>query len=71
MTHQNQSDIHEMIRRALKYIIYGLTIAIAAYYIPRNKNKCKLNIREITMIAIVGVSTFAIIDMYTPSITHK
>lgn len=71
MTHQNQHDIHEMIRRALKYIIQGLTIAIAAYYIPRNRNKCKLNFREITMIAIVGVATFAILDMYTPSIANK
>jgi len=71
MTHQKPLDINEMIRRALKYIIQGLTIAIAAYYIPKNKSKCKLNFREITMIAIVGVVTFAILDMYTPSISTR
>jgi len=69
MTNQKPLDIHEMIRRALKYIIQGLTIALAAYYIPMTKSKCKLNFQEITMIAIVGVATFAILDMYTPSIS--
>ena len=69
MTTQKSSDINEMVRRALKYIIQGLTIAIAAYYIPMTKSKCKLDFKEITMIAIVGVATFAILDMYTPSIS--
>ena len=70
MTYKKHVDINEMVRRALKYIIHGLTIAIAAYYIPMNKTKSKLNFREIIMIAIVGVATFAILDMYTPSISR-
>jgi|TARA_B110000971_G_scaffold125365_1_gene128298 hypothetical protein len=69
MTTQKPLDINEMVRRALKYIIQGLAIAIAAYYIPMVKSKCKLTFQEITMIAIVGTVTFAILDMYTPSIS--
>jgi hypothetical protein len=62
-------NINEIIRRALKYIIQGITVALAAYYIPYNRSTCKLNFKEVTMISIVAVVTFAILDMYTPSIS--
>ena len=58
-------DFGEVVRRALKYLIEGIVVSLAAYYIPRKR--C-LNMEEILMIAITAAATFAILDMYTPAI---
>jgi hypothetical protein len=57
-------DWIELIKRIFKYLIYGLVVAIAAKYIPAQK----LTTREIVMISIIASITFAILDMYTPSV---
>ena len=57
-------DFGEILRRALKYLIEGGAVGIAAYYIPGKKLKAD----EILMIAITAAATFAILDMYTPEI---
>lgn len=54
----------EVIKRAFKYLIEGLVIAIAAKYIP--KQELKLN--EILMIAITGAAVFAILDLFAPAV---
>ena len=58
-------DFAEIVRRALKYLIEGIVVSLAAYYIP---GKRKLNMEEILMIAVTAAATFAILDMYTPAI---
>lgn len=50
--------------RALKYVIEGLAVALAAYYIPR-KN---LKLEEIFTIAITAAVIFAVLDVLAPSI---
>lgn len=55
----------EMTFRFFKYLIEGLAVAIAAYYLPRNRS---LGIDEVTMIAITAAATFALLDMFSPSI---
>ena len=57
-------NIKEVISRAIKYLIEGLAVAVAAYYIPRRK----MMMEEIAMIAVTSALTFAILDMYSPSI---
>jgi len=59
-------DTTEIMRRLVKYLIEGLCVAVVAYLIPRGRNK--LNIEEILVIAVTAAATFAILDMYTPSI---
>lgn len=56
-------DLGEFIKRALKYIIEGIMVAIAAYAIP-NKS---LKVDEILLIALVAAATFSILDAYIPS----
>jgi hypothetical protein len=63
----NNLEIAEIARRALKYLIEGTAVALAAYYIPQGK---RLSFEEITMIAVTAAATFAILDMYTPSISN-
>ena len=61
---QSAFDIQEIVKRAVKYLIEGGAVAVAAYYIPKKK----MNIEEIVMIAVTAAATFAILDMYAPSI---
>ena len=63
---QSAFDFQEVVKRAVKYLIEGAAVSVAAYYIPRDGNK--LNIEEIVMIAITAAATFALLDMYAPSI---
>ena len=66
MTSNSESfDLAEVVRRALKYLIQGITVAMATYYIPQGK---QLDLTEILMIAITASATFAILDMYVPSV---
>ena len=57
-------DPQEVLRRAIKYMIEGFAVALAAFYIPRKT----MNAREITTIAITAAATFAILDILAPKI---
>lgn len=57
-------DLGEIVRRALKYLVEGVAVSVAAYMIPQKK----LKIEEVLMIALTAAATFAILDMYTPAI---
>lgn len=50
--------------KIIKYLLEGLAVAVAAYYIP-NKNR---NMSEVAMIALTASVTFLILDMFAPSV---
>lgn len=54
----------ELKKKIIKYLLFGLIISITSRYIP---NAVLSNI-EILKIGAVASITFAIIDMYAPSI---
>lgn len=54
----------EIFKRMLKYIIIALVIAFATVNIPNTP----LHKKEVIMISITASCTFAIIDMYAPSV---
>ena len=54
----------ELVRRAIKYIIEGLVVAIAAYAIPKVG---KLSTEEIVIIALTAAATFAVLDVFVPA----
>ena len=56
-------DLGEFIKRAMKYVVEGIMVAVAAYAIP-NKS---LKVDEILLIALVAAATFSILDAYLPS----
>ena len=56
-------NITEFIRRALKYLIEGFIVSLAAFAIPKQT----LNIEEILLIALVAAMTFSILDVFIPS----
>ena len=59
----NFINIGELIKRAIKYLVEGLMVAIAAYAIPKRS----LNLEEIVLIALTAAATFSILDTYIPS----
>ena len=68
-----QFDLQEVVKRAVKYLIEGACVAVAAFYIPQvakggAKSRPPLDIEDIILIAITAAATFAILDMYSPSI---
>jgi ABC-type Co2+ transport system permease subunit len=56
-------NIGELIKRAIKYLVEGLMVAIAAYAIPKRS----LNMEEIILIALTAAATFSILDTYIPT----
>jgi hypothetical protein len=57
-------DMNDMLARAIKYLLEGLAVAIVAYMIPGKV----LKMSEIGMIALTALATFAILDVYAPSV---
>lgn len=58
-------DLVEVMKRVVKYLVEGLAVALAAYYIPSGR---RLPLQDVVMIAVSAAATFAILDMYVPSI---
>lgn len=56
-------DLGELVRRAIKYLVEGLMVALAAYAIPKRS----LNMDEVALIALTAAATFTILDTYLPS----
>lgn len=56
-------DVNELVKRAIKYLVEGLMVAIAAFAIPKKS----LNMDEILLIALTAAATFSILDTYVPS----
>ena len=60
-------DFSELIKRALKYLIEGLMVAIAAYAIPKQSIK----VEEVIVIAITAAATFSVLDVFVPSMASS
>jgi ABC-type Co2+ transport system permease subunit len=56
-------DLGELLKRAIKYLVEGLMVAIAAFAIPKRS----LQLDEISLIALTAAATFSILDTYLPS----
>jgi len=56
-------DFAELIKRAIKYLIEGIVVAIAAFAIPKKQ----LNVEEVVVIALMAAATFSILDVFIPS----
>ena len=58
------ANLELVLKRAIKYLIEGFAVAVAAYYIPHKV----LLMNEIVALAITAAFTFAILDIFAPSI---
>lgn len=53
----------ELFKRAIKYIVEGIVVALAAIVIPKRK----WDVEEIVLVALIAAATFAILDTFIPS----
>lgn len=60
-------NLGELIKRAIKYLVEGLMVALAAYAIPKKS----LNLDEVALIALTAAATFSILDTYVPSMAEQ
>jgi ABC-type Co2+ transport system permease subunit len=58
------SMMSDLVTRFVKYALEGLAVAVAAYLLPGKV----LKLSEIAMISLVALATFAILDIYAPSV---
>ena len=56
-------DLGELVKRAVKYLVEGFMVAIAAYAIPKRT----LNFDEVALISLTAAATFSILDTYVPT----
>lgn len=63
----NMFDFSELLKRAIKYIIEGIMVAIAAYAIPKKS----LNVEEVVVIALTAAATFSVLDVFVPSMAQS
>ena len=56
-------DLGELVKRGIKYLVEGLVVAIVALLVPRKS----LNAEEVIVIALTAAATFAILDVFIPS----
>lgn len=53
------------VQSLIKYLVEGLAVAAAAYYIPKKT----ANVQEILMIAVTAGAVFAVLDQFTPAVS--
>jgi len=56
-------DFSELVKRAIKYIVEGIIVAIAAYAIPKHS----LKVEEVVLVALTAAATFSVLDVFIPS----
>jgi hypothetical protein len=54
----------DLVMRLVKYVLEGLAVAVAAFVLPGKT----LKFGEVAMIALVASATFAVLDIYAPSV---
>jgi hypothetical protein len=59
-----QGSVGDFVNRALKYLLEGLAVAVAAIYIPKRS----LPLDEIAALALVAAAVFALLDVLAPSV---
>ena len=57
-------NLQEVAKRVIKYLVEGLAVALAAFYIPKKQ----MDPQAIMMIAVTAAATFSILDTFSPSI---
>ena len=56
--------ISDIITRIVKYLVEGLAVAVAAIIIPQKK----LNMGEISSLAVLAAVVFAVLDFLAPTV---
>jgi hypothetical protein len=64
LTKEYTMDLGEVLNRAIKYLIEGIAVGLAAIIVPRKG----IDLQEVIALAIVAATVFAVLDLVSPSI---
>lgn len=64
--HHDNLTIGELLKRAIKYIIEGVAVAVVAYLIL--KDRLHLTGKDILILAFTAAITFAVLDTFAPTV---
>jgi hypothetical protein len=56
-------NLRELMKRVVKYLVEGIMVALAALILPTQR----LNMNEVTLLALTAAATFSILDTFIPS----
>ena len=65
--YKKQVNLREILKRLLKYMVEGGAVAVVAWIVPNKKP----SIEEVLIISIPAAATFAVLDMFAPSIASS
>lgn len=68
MTFGIETDIKTILQKLFKYLLEGLAVGIAAFYIPRINKSNSLTNEEILTISVTAAAILALLDVFAPSI---
>jgi hypothetical protein len=68
MTLGIETDVKTIFQKLFKYILEGLAVGIAAFYLPRFNQSNALSNEEILTISITAAAILALLDVFAPSI---
>jgi hypothetical protein len=60
-------DFSEFVKRAIKYLVEGIMVAIAAYAIPKKS----MNMEEVVIIGLTAAATFSVLDVFIPTMASS
>lgn len=63
----DEINVGELVKRAIKYLVEGFFVAIAAFAIPKRS----LQFDEVALIALTAAATFSILDTFLPSMAGQ
>jgi len=63
-----ETNPKEILMKLLKYVLEGLAVAIAAYWIPQFSSGKKMDNDFIITIAITAACMLAVLDVFAPTI---
>lgn len=52
------------LQKLIKYVLEGLAVAVAAFYIPQRN----IDLKEVAIIGLTAAAVFAILDHFAPSV---
>jgi hypothetical protein len=68
MTFGIETDIKTILQKLFKYLLEGLAVGIAAFYIPRINKGAGMTNEEILTISVTAAAILALLDVFAPSI---
>lgn len=63
-----ETDPQTILQKLFKYLLEGLAVGLAAFYLPRLNGSNQMSNEEILTISVTAAAILALLDVFSPSI---